>query len=747
VALTLTLERFDYDLKFAPVGNGVDVDYTHTLADARTVDTLQIPSSFQVDKMLATGGNLLARFANDVVLTFDPPNGIASEISSELLFRVTQTVFQRDMLLNPLIQAERDVVYAARDFARFRKVFFFQLANTYYDLVLTYRRIEIESQNYFSLVQNLNQRQAEARAGIAAAQSPIQIDQIEQQVLGGRRALISTCNSLEQGLDRLKIVMGLPTETPLNLDLSELEELTLSDEVEVDAELVRRALRRLESIRSTPVDPLGGEVIDSSENQAEALNASIVLIQRLELWLELRERRGHPDSDRKELQRLGAVFFVAEARLAVEQSRLELAEVRQADPPAPPIQVIQRVLDLAEALNDLVDRQVGLVSQHGAEQARLAPIAEASRRIRLRLQEVREQFAAGLLEEQFGQLDDLLRQGEALLAEAETVADESGRLADSVVDRQRPDDELGVAFEQLRQRTESLLVETEGGLRPVDLSVDQAMATALMQRLDLMNERGFVADDWRDVKIAADDLRSVLNLNAEQSIRTRRNRPFGFTFDESRTQLSLSLDLPLNRKAQRNSFRRALINFQASLRALASAEDEIKFDVRDDQRNIDLRRVQYEISVASAGLAAVRVLSTELELALGIENVGARDFLEAQDAYREALVAVASDHIDYITARAQLFLDLELMVVDSAGFWPEIRNEAVQPVFNQQYPWDAGPLYGEIPEFLRVSCDIERMLCVPHPRGPLELSPEAPSELDGAGPSAETVVEPMSMVP
>ena len=40
------------------------------------------------------------------------------------------------------------------------------------------------------------------------------------------------------------------------------------------------------------------------------------------------------------------------------------------------------------------------------------------------------------------------------------------------------------------------------------------MLTALIQRLDLMNERGFLADDWRRIKFASDDLRSVLNLSA-----------------------------------------------------------------------------------------------------------------------------------------------------------------------------------------------------------------------------------------
>ncbi len=86
---------------------------------------------------------LLARFANRVVLTFDGPEGFSKEIGSDLLFTFTQSLFQRDVRLNPLIQAERNLVYASRDFASFRRDFFFRIASSYYGLLTTYRSIEI----------------------------------------------------------------------------------------------------------------------------------------------------------------------------------------------------------------------------------------------------------------------------------------------------------------------------------------------------------------------------------------------------------------------------------------------------------------------------------------------------------------------------------------------------------------------------------------------------------------------------
>ncbi len=92
---------------------------------------------------------------------------------------------------------------------------------------------------------------------------------------------------------------------------------------------------------------------------------------------------------------------------------------------------------------------------------------------------------------------------------------------------------------------------------------------------------------------------SILNVRANQTIRTRngQNKPFDFTFDDSTTSLGLDFDSPLNRRVERNTFRVDLINYNVALRTLIRAEDEVKFQVRNDLRNIELDQNQYEIAV------------------------------------------------------------------------------------------------------------------------------------------------------
>jgi len=145
--------------------------------------------------------------------------------------------------------------------------------------------------------------------------------------------------------------------------------------------------------------------------------------------------------------------------------------------------------------------------------------------------------------------------------------------------------------------------------------------------------------------------------------------------NDSETRLSVALDTPLNRRLQRNNFRLALINYNVGLRNLMAAEDSIKLDVREDLRQLALDRSQYTIAVESAALAYERVISTRLRLQFAVANVAARVFLEAQQAYTNALNSIARLHVNYITDRTELFFDLEAFDLDSNGYWSGVTED------------------------------------------------------------------------
>jgi len=694
-ALALTLERFDYAIKFTPFGNGVDLDYTHQRTNGITENRLGIGSQLQLNKMLASGGTIIGTFANNVLLTFNGPQGFNANIGSDLIVEITQPLLQRDMLFEDLTFAERNVVYRAREYARFRKEFFVGLSDSYYNLLSNYRSIEIDTQNYFSLSRAHDQAEAELLAGL---QSRIQVEQIEQRMLDGRSRLISDFVRVEGLLDQLKIDMGLPTEYPLDLDLSELFDVSLRDEVAVTGEVVRRARGRLLLERQ-----------EAMPDRGELVNAGATLSQRLREWIELQSRLGEEAVNREVLEDLDARLGVDKARLDATTDRRILQDDLKSGQ-APPIRLFQRTMDAIDSELELINRLLDLAARAG--NGDVAAARMHWRELRAAAAQLRQRLSTALEQARLEEIPGLLVDSQQLLTAVDAALGAADRQAGGTGDPLGQGEDLSRVLEQtdeLLRIADQLLTATRTGLTPVEMEVDDAMLTALTLRLDLMNQRGFLADDRRAVKLASDDLRSVLNLNAIQVISTERNRPFGFTFDNSRTDLGLTFDLPLNRKEQRNFFRSELINYSAGLRSLMLLEDNIKLAVRNDLRTLSLQRVQYEINVASAALATERVLNSQLELALGFPGVQVRDFLEAQDALRQARSAVADLHLSYIQNRAQFFFNLELMEVDALNFWRQLRDEQYQPQPQFLPPPRSGPAYGELPPFLWYSREIRSL--------------------------------------
>lgn len=752
VALQLSQERFAYQSKFTNGGTGTALDYNHIRSGGTTVNTLAIPTGISRDRLLVTGGDLFASFANNIFLTFNGPSGFAADVSSSMLLSYAQPIIQRDIRFESLTQAERNMVYAARDFARFRKQFFVDFAEIYYSLILNFRQIEIASQNYFSLVRAFDQAQAEFKTNFVPR---FQVDQVEQDLLDGRGGLISTCNQVEQALDSLKLSIGIPTETEINVNLKELNELTRLDQLSVSANSSSRVLTRLKA--SLP-----------ARNRKDVVNESIQLLQRLSEAAELSSQNDE-STLKAELDRQIARLFVDEARIASDEESKRI-ETRVFDDERLQLSTeFQRTLAYGESLLDLNARQLEfavLSEEFRPEQvSRLEGFRRQQELYRGQISALRNEFES-LFKPKEGQdtlgissrVQTLLEQAKGLKRRMSNLVEEADQaigilvIDDPSQDRQR----VVTQAQELIARAEETLNSSDFGLKPLDIDVDDAMLTAIVLRFDLMNQRESVFDDWRQIKLAADELKSVLDIDASHRINTRSgaNQPFNFTFDDSTTRVGFNFDAPLNRFAERNTFRGTLISYQRALRNLTQLEDNIKFSVRNDLRSLALDREQYLIAVASAALAYERVVSTSLEFRLGTGNVTARDFLEAQTAYINGLNGVARLHIQYIVDRTQLFLDLELLTVDEMGFWDDLRNEELQPESVHSIPGWADPVYGTLPR-VKYSKEMRRLMCLPpcnSPNAPGDEAAAMESELvvprpdDDSGPEQPSLQLPESQV-
>jgi hypothetical protein len=131
-------------------------------------------------------------------------------------------------------------------------------------------------------------------------------------------------------------------------------------------------------------------------------------------------------------------------------------------------------------------------------------------------------------------------------------------------------------------------------------SEDEAL-TAVEQatfenRVDLMNVRAQLTDAWRKIRVAANALMGVFNVDYHLGATTPAGRGLPFAFSGSRTthQLIFTGQLPLVRILQRNNYRSTLINFQQVRRSLFQFEDQLLFNVRFDLRQVRILANNYQ---------------------------------------------------------------------------------------------------------------------------------------------------------
>lgn len=215
------------------------------------------------------------------------------------------------------------------------------------------------------------------------------------------------------------------------------------------------------------------------------------------------------------------------------------------------------------------------------------------------------------------------------------------------------------------------------GITEPGYELDAAIETALAQRLDLANSADGVDDAERKVIVAADNLGVELNLVGSASA----GSPPGTNvkrvqFQNGTYALGLEADLPLDRKAERNAYREALIAMKQRQREYQNDVDGVELDVRGTYRQLREYAERYSTQKNSLKLSETRVESTTFLLQAG--RVTTRDLLESQDALLEAQNSVTAALVDHAIAKLSFFRDVGILQVRPDGMWEQ--DSADQPL-------------------------------------------------------------------
>lgn len=226
------------------------------------------------------------------------------------------------------------------------------------------------------------------------------------------------------------------------------------------------------------------------------------------------------------------------------------------------------------------------------------------------------------------------------------------------------------------------LIQARARLESIELSVvnvesDLAFQVARERRLDWMNARSNLVDQWRNIEIVADQLRSDLSVSVGGSIQNEGSNPVDFRAKNAQFSAGVQFDAPLDRFLERNSYRQALISYDQARRSYYAYVDGVHQQIRSAIRAIELAQVSFELQRDSVLTSIKRVHSAQLDLTkppTGSSRVGSVD--SSAEALTNALDNLLSSQnefmqmwLQYQSSRMSLMLMLGVFNLDDTGRW------------------------------------------------------------------------------
>lgn len=217
-------------------------------------------------------------------------------------------------------------------------------------------------------------------------------------------------------------------------------------------------------------------------------------------------------------------------------------------------------------------------------------------------------------------------------------------------------------------------------LRELDIidppgTLDEAMTTSLVTRLDLWNARDQVEDAARQVKIATQNLLPRVDALLGYKVSGDAAETDRLKIDSRRGNVTaqLDVDLNLNQKPNRNDLRAAQIAEQRARRELELAEENVRSSIRQSWRELELARNQDAIALEGLKVSEERV---RLETALLEEGQGtARDLVEAERNLIDARNAVIATRVNHTLSRLKLWRDMGILFIRKDGSWASVLEK------------------------------------------------------------------------
>lgn len=757
-ALALTFERFRLGVRYINASGtepGVGVT-SRTRGDGRTNGTLS--SNFGISQALPVGGQIAVELANSTLWLFGSPG---SSSATSLSYSLTQPLLfnaGRKIALEPLTQAERNVLYNARLLARFRQTMFTDIARDYLALLQQRQFILNTENNIRQLREQLAARQAEdsrvfgllteklesfpadatipdalrgklffeppREAGetgtlkwigtmsdteqeLLIAISQDESFQLAAETLVGfarneatplaqaelRTRLNRTQNQYENSkrqladqLDTFKVSLGLPPNILMDIDESLLEPF----------ELISRQLIRTET-EFRALDANYGQAVIVAADQAEGeaiprLRHYLSELSRLrdqlyELGLQSVQKDFDPvrrvlevTAEDWSTRQSGYRFFTAES----ERDRV----VKDVEQDLRFYRISERDFALYSSLLDML---IEVIDVDTTEE--LMRKLDTNRNGRIERSELPETWSDLPRGSSSASLSTPAGADPAADPAADMQEDVDGLTAEQFMSAARTGTKI--LKDRLARNAQSLQV-LQAGLRAEAVAlnrfvlesltgtpdIEEVVRIGLEERHDLMNARARVTDRRRAVEIAANRLEAALDVRLQGNTALSSG---SLNDTNSNYQAGLQFTTPLDQVSERNAYNTALINYQRERRAYMALEDQVKQQIRQSWRQIQVQRERVEIDRQTIRNAARQYDNASLNASRGAQQ-NALSLLNALDTVLQAQNSLVQDWVTYESNRLNIFRDMGIMQIDPRGVWADQFYQQMEGVPSVEGP-------------------------------------------------------------
>lgn len=697
-ALGLTLDRYQFAVRYlGTTGREPGISETFTILPRRPGDNLTQNSNFGIRQALPTGAQWAVELANNTIWLFSGPGQTNS--ASVLSFSLVQPLIMgagRKVVLEGLTQSEREVLYATRDLARFRQVFFCDVVGSggggYLGLLEQLQGIRNQQDNIYRTERELLEQRE------VYALRPIRFRQELEALPPDLAPVVPDADAVFPDVFNGQLTFDNGYLTWMG-DMSIEQEQALLD-LSADLAFDQAATNLVQDIRRIPPGDL--DIFQLESRLASAINAlrssEVNLQDNLDSYkIQLGLPPDLPISIDDEL--LDPFVFIdpqlRDLELQTQQFVTVWAQLDEENPTP------ESLLEVALGLQQLIalTETQGLALIEADLAARLVSIEDAQERVR-----VEEALSSEMnsIEADYRSVQELtqvivnmLRGGQVPIEELAGVRGDLNSLREALLEVVRS---LQVA--QIGLRVEMITVPA------FNLSIEEVTQIALENRVDLMNAQARVTDAYRQVEIAANALQTPVDVVVEGDIGTSGgNRPFDFRADETTIRAGIQLTAPIDQVAERNIYRAAQIAYDRQRREYMAFEDNVKLQVRRQWRQLDVLRQNVETSRLGVLVAAKQLESAiadsrdpaQFAAQGNVQDSGVQglNLLNALDSVLEAQNRLIGDWLDYERARLNIYRDMGIMEVGPDGLWndPVYRSESYGSAtveFRGQSPPQAG---------------------------------------------------------